>query len=31
MMSRDDIVRTLAQFGNGLVLFDHVMRKVLRK
>ena len=27
MMSREEIIRTLAQLGNGLVLIHHVMRK----
>jgi hypothetical protein len=27
MMSREDIIRSLAQLGNGLILIHHVMRK----
>ena len=27
MMSREDIIRAVAQLGNGIVLIHHVMRK----
>jgi hypothetical protein len=30
MMSREDVIRTVSQLGNGLVLVYHVMRKVNR-
>jgi hypothetical protein len=27
---RESVIRTLSQFGNGLILIDCVMRKILR-
>ena len=31
MMNLDDLIRTFAQIGNGIIIVDHVMRVISRK